>query len=198
MQFVEQLSVALFSYEWQDTNQWHTPVFLQKEQKMLCLWKTLLAHVFLKERDIEHYSLALPWHSALVVVLDGQWYYMDPTYSDRLHLVSGLWLQKISWMRKLWLNQYFIKDPVTYNPDMWLFAEMLINQWFYVEETKDFDLALLYYYMAILANPDNPYPYFNAVSLQEQYRLQSPVFWFSSKEMYHMYESKKKFIWKKK
>jgi hypothetical protein len=47
--------------------------------EMVCLGKSLLTSSYLTELVIDHQAASLPWHTALILRLGQQEYYMDPT-----------------------------------------------------------------------------------------------------------------------
>lgn len=62
-------------------NAWNSsPINILENKEMVCVWKSILSHVFLEYLWIKHYWANLPWHSALVVELSNkEKYYFDAT-----------------------------------------------------------------------------------------------------------------------
>jgi len=131
-----------------------SPSHILQTKEIICVGKSILAHTFLEELWIEHYWLAIEWHSALLVqTTDWKKLYFDPTnYVTPVDITSfkqqSVWIwdyTKVVWLDILWWELVFKKS----NPESALQAEMLLNYWNQLvrqgktsEAIRTYDIAL--------------------------------------------------------
>lgn len=159
-----------------DNPQSYQPQNIIHNEFMICLWKSIVSHVFLEEIWIKHNVVNQPWHSTLMVYIWEKKYLFDPTNSQILSQIDEKWT---IWTYNRWSVNFFSQTQwrefksieIFYNElssEDWLISQILINKSTYLVVKWKYIEAEQYLLRALKLNPNSLEAYNNIAALYWQ------------------------------